>query len=86
MSQTVNAETSSTKNKRAYRKGNPLSAAEKKRLSVSRKKDTHKELKVYIENVYKEDLQQLCAHSGMTQARMIEVLIANEMARKKVSV
>ncbi len=37
MSQTENAVTSSSGAKRAYRKGNPLSDAEKQRLSVARK-------------------------------------------------
>ncbi|HAD0068759.1 TPA_asm: transcriptional regulator, partial [Salmonella enterica subsp. enterica serovar Typhimurium] len=47
MSQIENAVTSSSK--RIYRKGNPLSSAEKKRLSISRKKTTHKELNVFIQ-------------------------------------
>ncbi|WP_274922719.1 RepB family protein, partial [Escherichia coli] len=38
MSQTENTVTSSSGAKRAYRKGNPLSDAEKQRLSVARKR------------------------------------------------
>ncbi len=43
MSQTENAVTSSSGAKRAYRKGNPLSDAEKQRLSVARKRASFKE-------------------------------------------
>ncbi|HBL5468180.1 TPA: transcriptional regulator, partial [Enterobacter hormaechei] len=42
MSQVGNAVTSSSKEKRPYRKGQPLSSGERKQRSVSRKKDTHK--------------------------------------------
>ncbi|MFN1150266.1 MULTISPECIES: replication regulatory protein RepA [Serratia] len=85
MSQVVNAVTSSTKTKRQYRKGDPLSLAEKKRLSVSRKKETHKELNVFIQKVHKEDLRQLCEEAGVTQAKMIEIWIEREIARKSVT-
>ncbi|EBL9168803.1 transcriptional regulator [Salmonella enterica] len=80
MSQIENAVTSSSK--RIYRKGNPLSSAEKKRLSISRKKTTHKELNVFIQNMHKESLQQLCEETGSTQAQMIELLIEREMAKR----
>ncbi|EFB6703405.1 replication regulatory protein RepA, partial [Escherichia coli] len=46
MSQTENAVTSSTK--RAYRKGNPLTLAERQQASLARKRATHKELRVFI--------------------------------------
>lgn len=78
MPRTVNAETSSTQNKRQYRKGNALSPAEKKRLSVSRKKETHKEVNVFIRNEYKEALLDLCKDAGLTQAGMIERWIEHE--------
>lgn len=78
MPRIVNAETSSTQNKRQYRKGNALSPAEKKRLSVSRKKETHKEINVFIRNEYKEALLDLCKDAGLTQAGMIERWIEHE--------
>ncbi|ELN7752318.1 replication regulatory protein RepA, partial [Escherichia coli] len=53
MSQTENTVTSSSGAKRAYRKGNPLSDAEKQRLSVARKRASFKEVKVFLEPKYK---------------------------------
>lgn len=76
MSQAENAAaTSSTKLKRAYRKGNPLSSAEKKRLSVSRKKETHKVINLQILNERKDELQFICQKEGMTQAEVVQMLI-----------
>lgn len=46
MSQVGNAVTSSSK--RAYRKGNPLSEAERQKIASAKKRATHKELKVFI--------------------------------------
>jgi hypothetical protein len=43
MSQVVNGVTSSSK--RPYRKGNPLSDADKQRSSVAKERATHKEVK-----------------------------------------
>ncbi|WP_437615449.1 replication regulatory protein RepA [Erwinia sp. V71] len=63
------------KQKRAYRKGSPLTNAEKKRRSVARKKETHKEVNVFIRNAHKEHLRLLCEDEGVTQAEMIEKLI-----------
>lgn len=81
MSQSANTEPSSTA-KRLYRKGNPLSAAEKQRLSIARKKETHTELFVYIHKAHKEGFQKLCKEHGLTQARMVERLIEAELAKK----
>lgn len=82
MPRVVNADTSSSQDKRPYRKGNALSPAEKKRMSVSRKKETHKEVNVFIRNEYKEILLQLCKDAGMTQADMFEKWIEDEKAKK----
>lgn len=81
MPRVVNADTSSSQDKRQYRKGNALSPAEKKRMSVSRKKETHKEVNVFIRNEYKEVLLQLCKDAGVTQAGMIEKWIEHERAK-----
>lgn len=81
MSKTANAETSSTA-KRIYRKGNPLTQAEKQRISISRKKETHEKLSVYIQNAHKAGFQKLCAEHGLTQAAMVERLIETELAKK----
>ena len=73
MSQTVNAETSS--NKRIYRKGNPLTLAERQQASIARKRATHKEIRVFLPNALKEKLQSMCKESGITQAEMLAKLI-----------
>jgi len=75
MSQTVNAVTSSTGAKRPYRKGKPLSAAEKQQAAVARKKLTHTELKVFVRNPIKDRLLVECEKEGLTQAEYIERLL-----------
>ncbi|ECW0830705.1 replication regulatory protein RepA [Salmonella enterica subsp. enterica] len=80
MSQTENAVTSSSK--RIYRKGNPLTGAEKQRISVTRKKETHKAINVFIQSELKDDLRQLCEDSGLTQTEMIEQWILKEKAAR----
>lgn len=80
MSQVEGVVTSSSK--RIYRKGNPLTGAEKQRMSVSRKKDTHKAINVFIQSELKDDLTQLCEDSGLTQTEMIEFWILKEKAAR----
>ena len=46
MSQVVNAATSSSK--RAYRRGNPMSAIERQLAAIARKRETHKKVNVFI--------------------------------------
>ncbi|EAU3389211.1 replication regulatory protein RepA [Citrobacter freundii] len=75
MSQATNVDTSSAKSKRAYRKGNPLSPLQRQQSHVAKLKETHKEMRVYVEKSLKADLEQLCAANGMTQSAMIEKLI-----------
>ncbi|ECW0470430.1 TPA: replication regulatory protein RepA [Salmonella enterica subsp. enterica serovar Mississippi] len=81
MSQTENAVTSSSK--RIYRKGNPLTGAEKQRISVTRKKETHKAINVFIQSELKDDLTQLCEDSGLTQTEMLEHWILKEKAARE---
>ncbi|CAD6024522.1 replication regulatory protein RepA [Escherichia coli] len=82
MSQIDNAVTSSSKVKRQYRKGNPLSASERQQQALARKKATHKEIRVFVKDVFKSQLQLLCEKEGITQAEMIEKLIAMASAKK----
>ncbi|ELC8790374.1 replication regulatory protein RepA [Salmonella enterica] len=81
MSQVGNAVTSSSK--RVYRKGNPLSAVERQQSHLARKKETHKELRVYVENELKEQLQLMCEVYGVTQSAMIEILIKDALGKQK---
>jgi len=80
MSQPGNAATSSSNEKRVYRKGQPLTGAEKQKQFVSRKKETHKAINVFIDKNLKDDLIQLCERSGLTQTEMIERWIQQEKA------
>ncbi|WP_164057797.1 replication regulatory protein RepA [Serratia marcescens] len=82
MSQAVNAVTSSSKTKRSYRKGNPMSATERQLAAIARKRETHKEVNVFIKNPMKDKLLQLCEEEGLTQGQMIEKLIEIETGRR----
>lgn len=80
MAQTINSETSAPK--RVYRKGNPLTVAERKQVSLARKKATHKELRVFIPAELKDELQSFCEAEGVTQADMVERLIKKAISSK----
>ena len=75
MSQSVNTVTSSSETKRPYRKGSPLSPTERQQALIARRKETHKEIRVYVQSALKSDLQRLCEEKGVTQSEMIETLI-----------
>lgn len=75
MPQIENTDASSAKTKRPYRKGEPLSAGERKLRFVSRRKETHKAVSVFIQNAQKDKLDELCDEYGVTLAEMIEILI-----------
>jgi len=79
MSQTENAVASSSKPKRPYRKGNPLSLAERQQASLARKRSTHKELRVFLPADLKEQFQLICEAEGVTQAEKIELLLKKEV-------
>ncbi|THD53487.1 replication regulatory protein RepA [Enterobacteriaceae bacterium ML5] len=81
MSQIENAVTCTSKLKREYRKGNPLSAAVRQQESLARKKNTHKEVRVFVRDALKSQLQVMSQKAGVTQAEMIERLI--EMGSEK---
>jgi Replication regulatory protein RepB len=86
MSQAINTDTSSLKTKRSYRKGSPMTAVERQQVHIAKRKETHKELRVYVENALKDELQQMCEQYGMTQSEMIELLIKNASCHDKISV
>lgn len=78
MSQAVNAATSSMK--RVYRKGNPLTLAERQQASLAKKRTTHRELRVFLPVALKEQLQNMCEAEGITQAEMIAELIKQKVS------
>lgn len=75
MSQSRSAVTSSSKEKRAYRKGYPLSASERQQSFVARKRETHKEIKILVPKELKRKFQEMCAERGLSQAELFSRLI-----------
>lgn len=83
MSQTENAATSSSKAKREYRKGDPVPAKVRQRVSLARRSATHKAFHAVISASLKDKLAQFAEEEGITQAQMLEKLIAQEADRRK---
>ena len=83
MSQTENAAASSSKAKREYRKGDPVPARVRQRVSLARRSATHKAFHAVISASLKEKLAQFAEEEGITQAQMFEKLIAQEVDRRK---
>ncbi|MCP9269160.1 replication regulatory protein RepA [Xenorhabdus sp. XENO-1] len=63
--------------KRPYRKGSPLTVTERQQALIARRKETHKEIKVYVSSELKSLFQSMCETQGITQAEMIGRLIKN---------
>ncbi|MFE0587835.1 replication regulatory protein RepA [Pantoea vagans] len=80
MSRADNAGSSTSK--RLYRKGKPLTGAEKQRGFTARKRETHKALYVFIHNAHKDGLDKLCEERGLTLAEMVESLIEQELGKE----
>ena len=84
MSQVEGAVTSSSIVKRQYRKGNPLTDAEKQRQSVARKRALLKEVKVFLDPQLKGYLLSMCEQDGLTQAEVLTTLIEREAQKRKL--
>lgn len=82
MPQAENAGATSSKPKRTYRKGNPLTALERQKASLAKKQDTHKTLHAVIGKDLKDKLREFAVSEGVTQAEMIELLIQRECERR----
>ncbi len=80
MSQTENAVTSSSGTKRAYRKGNPRTLADRQQAALANKRARHKELRVFNPAALKAQLQEMCEAEGVTQAEMIAELLKPKSA------
>ncbi|EGO1217834.1 replication regulatory protein RepA [Salmonella enterica] len=81
MSQQVESAVTSS-SKRTYRKGNPVSAKERQRLSLARRSATHKAFHAIIQIRLKDKLSELADEEGITQAQMLERLIESELKRR----
>lgn len=84
MSQSGNVVTSSSRVKRQYRKGNPLTDAEKQRQSIARKRALLKEVKVFLDPRLKGYLLSMCEQDGLTQAEILAALIEREAQNRKL--
>lgn len=77
------ANTESPSPKRPYRKGNPLSVAERQQSSLARKKQTHQEVRVFLPSHLKDELRTICEAEGVTQTELIERLVKKEVERSR---
>jgi thiamine biosynthesis lipoprotein ApbE len=82
MSQVGNAVTSSSKEKRLYRKGHHCHPVNANSVRYP-EKDTHKAVTVFIQNANKHTLDTLCSEYGMTQAELFEFLLEQEELRNR---
>ncbi|MEQ5056063.1 replication regulatory protein RepA [Klebsiella michiganensis] len=82
MPQTDNTAANSSVRKRVAWKRAPLSGAEKQKNFVSRKKETHTAINVFIRKQLKAELVALCEAAGVTQTEMIERWISQESTKQ----
>lgn len=61
-----------------------MSASERQLASIARKRETHKEVKVFIKNPLKDLMITVCEEEGITQAQFIENLLERELAERGV--
>ncbi|EAA7440571.1 replication protein RepA [Salmonella enterica subsp. enterica] len=50
--------------------------------AIARKRETHKELKVFVKNPLKDQVIAICEEEGLTQAEFIESLLERELAER----
>jgi len=61
-----------------------MSASERQLASIARKRETHKEVKVFVKNPLKDLMITVCEEEGITQAQFIENLLERELAERGV--
>ncbi|MBD9646402.1 MULTISPECIES: RepB family protein [unclassified Pantoea] len=62
---------------------NPASDKERTQAYQARMRETHKVLRVYLENEVKNALVGLCQDEGISQSELLERLIREELVRKR---
>lgn len=78
-----NLVTPTPEKKRTRSRQNPVPDNERAKAYQARKRESHKEIKVFIRTEIKQALIKLCEADGLTQAEVLERLIENEMGRIK---
>lgn len=59
-----------------------MTDSEKQLAAVARKRQTHKEVKVFVRNPLKDLMVAACESDGVTQGRFIEKLIEDELRKR----
>ncbi|HBU4926261.1 TPA: replication protein RepA, partial [Klebsiella pneumoniae] len=49
---------------------------------IARKRETHKEVKVFVKNPLKDVMIAVCEEEGLTQAQFIEKLLERELTER----
>jgi hypothetical protein len=62
---------------------NPVSDKERTQAYQARMRETHKVLRVYLENEVKNALVGLCQDEGISQSELLERHIREELVRKR---
>lgn len=75
--------TSASEKKRTRNREEPTPHKERVRAYKARKRETHKEINVFVRPEVKEILVKLCELKGITQADMLEMLIEAEARNSK---
>ncbi|WP_187488922.1 RepB family protein [Duffyella gerundensis] len=76
--------TSAPAKKRTRNREQPTPHKERVRAYKARKRETHKEISVYVRPELKDVLVKLCELKEMTQAEMLEMLIEAEARTSKL--
>ena len=59
-----------------------MSASERQLAAIARKRETHKEVKVFVKNPLKDVMIAVCEEEGLTQAQFIERLLERELTER----
>lgn len=76
--------TSAPAKKSSRDRNNPTPDKERVRAYQARRRETHKEIKVFIPVPVKQALMKLCEAEGKTQAEVLEELIQEAATRKGI--
>ena len=76
--------TSAPEKKRTRNREQPTPHKDRVRAYKARKRETHKEISVFVRPEVKEALVKLCELKGITQADMLEIMIEAEARNSKL--
>ncbi|MDH1089266.1 replication protein RepA [Pantoea brenneri] len=76
--------TSAPEKKRTRNREQPTPHKDRVRAYKARKRETHKEISVFVRPEVKEALVKLCELKGITQADMLEIMIEAEARKSKL--